>query len=1081
MDSPLPPMNGTLPTLPDIADFHAEHNSSRPWLLFPSKDSSEQLTTLTYREMVDASHRIAHIMRPNREGPEGEVIALLLHTDTVLYVAVLLGLLRAGFVPYPMSPRNSPQGVCHMLESVACTRVLAQASTSALVHQVQGELHAKDVALRVDELPGLPEVFPQLCDGSEASAEVRPYPVSARLIDMRAPSLYVHSSGSTGYPKSVPFTYRRLLQWMASNVFGRSRDVLYAAMGLPTFHAMGLLLQLTYPLSVGREVVVYTPQYPEPPVVPHPQNVYEVSKLAGCTAMLALPSYVEAWSHSAEVIEYLKTLTVLIYGGGPLALSTGDKLVQAGVPLRNGYGGTEFGNPTMPWDQIPRTSSKPDPDWAWYRVPVDAPNIKWEPQGDGTYELVVYEIEGYDIAAYNIPGEKAYGTADLFEPHPTKPGLWKIVGRKDDVITLSTGEKIVPIPQEAYVTSSPFVYGCVMFGREREQPGILIEPRAEHVVDPSDENALVTFRNKIWPRVEEANALAPAFAKVFKEMIIVTTPDKPLPRAGKGTIIRKQALNAYSEEIDKLYETISASTNNDGITPPTSWKAVDLEQWLVDQAATLVSHGQSIAPTVDLFQQGFDSLSATFFRNRIIGALRSSDSSSVRQAAQNISSNIIFEHPTVEQLAIALSTLVDPSGGGDVPALVVHNRTDEIRAMIAKYTADIPASTTKRRAHESSVPPVVLLTGSTGNIGSHILAYLLAELRVARVYTLNRPSADPRGRLEDAFRERGLPVDVLEDTRLVSLVGDITRDRFGLEEAQYQEVLSSVTHVIHNAWTVNFNLALQSFEDQIAGVRKLVDISAASERSIQLLITSSIGIANAWDPAQGPVPERPLPNPEIAASIGYTASKYVVEHILDAARAKGVPATAVRMGQACGPRETGAWGTTEWMPIMTKSSVALGALPQMTGPIAWIPLDAVGQAYVDWVLATSELPALVNVTHPRPTSWDVVLRGLRQGLGDSLPIIPVRQWVARLEEHANSPTPEAMAEIPALKLVDFFRSLAESSKDGTLDGADQSFLDLVYDTSELLHSSPSMQQLQPMSEAHARAWVRYWKEKGFVV
>ena len=67
----------------------------------------------------------------------------------------------------------------------------------------------------------------------------------------------------------------------------------YAAMGLPTFHAMGLLLQVTYPLSVGREVVVYAPQYPAPPVVPHPQNVYEVSKLADCTAMLALPSYVE--------------------------------------------------------------------------------------------------------------------------------------------------------------------------------------------------------------------------------------------------------------------------------------------------------------------------------------------------------------------------------------------------------------------------------------------------------------------------------------------------------------------------------------------------------------------------------------------------------------------------------------------------------------------------------------------------------------------------------------------------------------------------------------------------------------------
>ena len=53
--------------------------------------------------------------------------------------------------------------------------------------------------------------------------------------------------------------------------------------------------------------------------------------------------------------------------------------------------------------------------------------------------------------------------------------------------------------------------------------------------------------------VEEANAAAPAFAKIFKEMIIVTDPSKPLPRAGKGTIQRKAATVAYAGEIVKLY------------------------------------------------------------------------------------------------------------------------------------------------------------------------------------------------------------------------------------------------------------------------------------------------------------------------------------------------------------------------------------------------------------------------------------------------------------------------------------------------------------------------------------------------
>ena len=32
-------------------------------------------------------------------------------------------------------------------------------------------------------------------------------------------------------------------------------------------------------------------------------------------------------------------------------------------------------------------------------------------------------------------GVQAYATSDLFEPHPTKSGYWKVYGRTDDQIT----------------------------------------------------------------------------------------------------------------------------------------------------------------------------------------------------------------------------------------------------------------------------------------------------------------------------------------------------------------------------------------------------------------------------------------------------------------------------------------------------------------------------------------------------------------------------------------------------------------------------------------------------------------------
>ncbi|GJF00089.1 acetyl-CoA synthetase-like protein [Phanerochaete sordida] len=1080
MDVPVvPPLDGSLLTIPEILDFHDKRNPDKPWFFYPSNDVPSEVASVTYGAMAEATHRIAHRVRPNREGADGQVVAILTHTDTVLYSALIIGIMRAGLTPYPMSPRNSSQGVCHMLETVGCTRIVGHAATAGLIREVQSEMQSKGIAVRFEEMPGFTEALSELARDARG-VTIAPYPKSPEAVDVMKSALYIHSSGSTGFPKSVPFTYRRLLQWIQHNVFGGT-NVRYGAMALPTFHAMGFMMQLVHPLATGTAVAVYTPQDPAPPVVAQPQTVYEVSKLCKCTAVLVPPSFIEAWSHSQEIVDYLKTLDVVIFGGGPLALATGNRLTEQGVRLLSGYGSTEIGNPSMVWDGYPRRSYPVDPDWMYFRAPSGARNVRWVPQGDGKHELIIIETDDYEIAMHNVPGERAFATSDLFEPHPTKPDLWRIVGRKDDVIILSTGEKIVPAHQEAYIIASPLVAGCVMFGREREQPGILVEPHLAHAIDRHDEVALAAFRNEIWARVEEANAAAPAFAKIFKEMILVTDLDKPLPRAAKSTVIRKQALEVYKDEIRQLYETITQSTNNEGIAPPRSWDVAGLELWLTEQAQSLVSHDKPIARGVDLFQQGFDSLSATFFRNRIIGALRSSDDLPVRQAAQQVSANLVFDHPTIAQLAAALLGIIDPSS-----AATASSPTDAVRTLIAKYTADIPVARAGKGVTRSEDDErVVLLTGSTGNIGSHILAYLLAEPRVARIYTLNRPSAsaEPRAREKAAFRERGLPQDALDDPRLVSLAGEVTLDKFGLDDAQYAEVLGGVTHVIHNAWTVNFNLALQSFEDQIAGVRRLVDVAAASERPVQLLVTSSVSVANGWPASKGPVPEQLLPDPEVAAGQGYGSSKYVVEHILSAAREKGVHATAVRMGQACGPKATGAWGTTEWMPILTKTSVALGCLPALCGPVDWIPLDAVGEAYIDWALARDELPFVVNVVHPRPTTWEVVLRGLRAELGERFGVVPVQQWLAKLEEHAQDPSAEVLVQMPALKIIGFFRALANSSKsqDTSRAALSEGPFDLTFETAALLRSSPSMRAIQPMVEDNARAWVRFWSAKEFIV
>ena len=98
-DSPvLPPIDGSIPNvLPDLIDFHAEHNAERPWA-FLASDAESPIATVSFLEFAKATHRVAHALRPNRTGPEREIVALLINCDNVMYLALLAGMIRAGLV-----------------------------------------------------------------------------------------------------------------------------------------------------------------------------------------------------------------------------------------------------------------------------------------------------------------------------------------------------------------------------------------------------------------------------------------------------------------------------------------------------------------------------------------------------------------------------------------------------------------------------------------------------------------------------------------------------------------------------------------------------------------------------------------------------------------------------------------------------------------------------------------------------------------------------------------------------------------------------------------------------------------------
>ncbi|KAG6867617.1 hypothetical protein C0993_000498 [Termitomyces sp. T159_Od127] len=624
--------------------------------------------------------------------------------------------------------------------------------------------------------------------------------------------------------------------------------------------------------------------------------------------------------------------------------------------------------------------------------------------------------------------------------------------------------------------------GTVIFGRAHDQPGILIEPKDQYAVDITDQTQVAELRNILWPVIEEANKVAPAFSRIFKEMILITSKKKPLPRTGKGTVMRKLALKLYNNEIENIYATVEERAKIEDVVPPVTWKYEHVRAWLLQQVID-IHPSKAFEASRDFFEQGFDSLSATIIRRRIAGALHRSTDHLTVKAAETITQTTVYTYPSIEALTTFLVELVAEPGG-----YKNGNPKTEIEAMIEKYSSGlesppIPAS----RAFSVPKNKVVLLTGSTGNLGSEILVELLLDPSVERVYALNRAARGSATILErhtERFVDKALDVELLRSDRLVFVEGDTAMLHLGLSDELYNKIRNSVTVIIHNAWRLDFNLSLTSFEPNVQGVRRLVDLvrSGPHPDLVRLLFTSSVASAQAWRQPGIPFPEQVMLDAAVAVGNGYGEGKYVAERIL---AKSGTQVTSLRIGQICGGLPNGAWATSDWLPILVKSSVALGALPSATGFVSWLPMHAVSKTIVEIAFTADKLPEAINLVHPRPVQWNRVIDTLKVVLDNhrySLRVVSFQEWFSLLEKRARNASDGDVQAIPAMKLLGFFRTISESDHviaNSGLHEVESGGL-AKFATAKAQSLSQTMREVQPIEAQDVNRWVGYWRCRGFL-
>lgn len=382
------------------------------------------------------------------------------------------------------------------------------------------------------------------------------YPYTKTYAEARLdPWAVLHTSGSTGVPKPIVQTHATYSPIDAYTALSGSQATYLALvkgqriyLGFPLFHCAGISLLL--PGCIFAECTIVLG--PFPPSVETVNAIIQHGNVQdGCMA----PSLLVDIARSPEYLENLGRLERISYGGGSLPEVIGD-LIGSKTRLVNSLGSTEAGI-------LPFRLCDPE-DWAYMSFhPALGQEFRPYSVSEGLYEHVIVRSPDPDLQLYQpifgtFPELQEWSMRDLYSKHPTKDDVWLYRGRTDDIIVFSTGEKLNPLDMESTMEAHPAVSGVVVCGAGRFQSSLLVE-----ATDPppqTDATQRSRVLDDIWPIIHSANKAAPSHGRIHRDMVIFTSSDKPMLRAGKGTVQRKATVDLYAAELDALYEGNTATT-----------------------------------------------------------------------------------------------------------------------------------------------------------------------------------------------------------------------------------------------------------------------------------------------------------------------------------------------------------------------------------------------------------------------------------------------------------------------------------------------------------------------------------------
>ncbi|KAF3405471.1 Iterative polyketide synthase [Talaromyces pinophilus] len=1067
--------------LPNMFDAKAKEPSARPYAyVLKTPNPADGFDEVTYTMLANAVNRASWWLVNEVGLAEGDVFGYMGPSD-LRYLILSLASAKTGRRIMLPSLRNT----------ISAQRTLFERTNVSII--LYGDELKKNLQPLFDALPeiktrevlGYKEIF---------DLAVVPHYEAREITDenFNEPMFFLHTSGSSGNPKPVG---ESSAFWLATCSFldvpddgGDIHNTIHLIRNtnllqfFPPFHMAGLFFYMLTAILDSSVVINHTA------AAITAEHVINIINQGVATSLAAADSILTDLSRTEAGLEALSKMDKVIYGGSPLSVQTGSIIAQRVKNLSSAIGLTENGllhcialRGTSHWDCLRFNT----------RV-----GYRFEEVSPGVYELIVSLSPKYRMfhpVALLFSDIEEYRTKDLYTRIPEIDNCYRYQGRRDDLIVLSNGEKINPVPLENIVASHPAVKNALFVGEHQFLPSLLIELREGYTVTNEEESREMI--EKLWGIISEANLEAPRFSRVPKSLVYILKPSETFNRSGKMTVQRQLTVLKFAAQIDALYSAAGEGLLSEGLelTDPSDPVAIkSLAKKLYAQLLDSDEGAPVVGDDDNVFELGMDSLQVTIAVQKLKAALRAQN---LNVDISKIGPHFFYTAPSSNQLAQAIDQLINGVKKNDTTE--VHSKGSDrktyMQAMIDKYTTGLEIQLAPKNARTDSL--TVVLTGSTGSLGSYLLHSLIENQRIAKIICLNR-SVDARKRQTAKNKQKDLLTpwesSDAQSNAVEFLTADLSKADLGLGEETYSRLLESVDAIIHNAWKVDFNHTIESFEKgHIAGTRHLIDLSRKCTYRAPILFISSISTALNWmqkNPGQS-VPESIIEDLESPEFLGYGESKYVSERLIEAhSSSSGLTSSVMRVGQIAGPvlSTAGIWNVQEWFPSLLASSKHLGLLPNSLGTmnsINWVPVDILARIIVqllDHIHDNEARPSALqvyNLVNPKTVSWSALLDTVQNGLGgpDKIQIVPLTEWVEALERSAQDHYGFVVESNPGIKLLGFWKIISEKSEqsstaeplksNGHVNGEDRP------------QNEEKTPDLQQNNSEKRKSWLKQWSSK----